>query len=165
MTDPKPPRNTRRWILLLIAAAMVLLAVGRVVYGLPRLGKEQLQAAQDLWRANQIPDYDVTIRVSGRQAAEYRVQVRQGEAREAWRNDAPLKQARTFRTWSVPGMFETMTRDVDHATGTIPVPGVGQLKLFCRFDRKYGFPREFLRVESGASNNDVSWKVVDFTPR
>lgn len=154
--------NRSRLAVLVVALLIVTAVVLRVTYGLPSLSGEELNAARALWEQAGPEDYDITILVSGRQAAEYRVEVRGGVAVQAWRNGQPLKQPRTFATWSVPGMFQTMQRDVDHMEGSVPVRDVGRLKLFSRFDSALGYPTAYLRVESGVVNNDVSWRVTHF---
>src|SRR4029450_13111439 len=79
----------------------------------PRLTPEVYYAALERWKAAAPPDYDIEVQVTGPQAAVYRVQARGGQPLAAMRNGHSLNQRRTFGTWSVPGMFSTMARDVD----------------------------------------------------
>jgi hypothetical protein len=135
----------------------------------PRLTPAAYYAALERWKAAAPPDYDIEIQVTGPQAAVYRVQVRGGQPTAAWRNNQPLHQRRTFGTWSVPGMFSTMARDVDvverRAAGRSK-PGEVELILKAEFDPKYSFPRRYQRIEWGSRRGSdavtVTWVVKEF---
>jgi len=126
-------------------------------------------AASARWKASAPADYDIEIEVAGPQAATYRVEVRGGQPRGAWRNGQPLKQRRTFGTWSVPGMFSTMARDVDvverRAAGQAK-PGETELILKAQFDPQYSFPQRYQRIEWGSRRGSdavtVTWEVKEF---
>ncbi|MCI0359477.1 MAG: hypothetical protein L0211_13455 [Planctomycetaceae bacterium] len=135
----------------------------------PRMTPEVFYAALERWKASAPPDYDIEIQVAGPQAAVYRVQVRGGQPTAAWRNGQPLAQHRTFGTWSVPGMFSTMARDVDvverRAEGRAK-PGEVELILKAQFDPQYSFPRRYQRIEWGSRRGSdavaVTWEVTEF---
>ena len=131
----------------------------------PALTAEALREARERWRQAGPADYDVEIRVQGPQPGTYRVQVRGGQATSAFRNDRPLAQQRTFGTWSVPGMFNTIARDVEQverrASGNAD-RFTPDLTLRASFDPKYGYPRRYVRMEAG-STLDVSWEVTSFS--
>src|SRR5690606_19614210 len=78
------------------------------------LTEENYAAAWQQWLDSAPSDYDMEIQVRGRQPARYRVEVRDGLARSATRNGNPLRQIRTFETWSGSGMFETVGTDLEH---------------------------------------------------
>ena len=104
------------------------------------------------------PDhYEIETEVSGRQAAVYRATVRNGRPVSLSRNGFPLPQERTWRTWSVDGMFGTIRNDV-RARQRQSEP---TLQLRCEYDTRYRFPRRYSRVEYGQPT-DVSWIVRDF---
>lgn len=134
---------------------------------LPPLTVEAFEQAKQLWQAQSPPDYNITIEVAGRQAAVYHVEVRAGEVVVSTRDSLPLKQRRTRGTWSVPGMFNTMQSDVDHAEqhrlGTA-ADGVPQVHLLALFDPQFGYPQRYHRTELRKfGNNDVvSWEVSQF---
>src|SRR5689334_20535899 len=89
---------------LLVGLAAALVALRQASYDpTPTLTPAAFHAAQEKWKSAAPQDYEVEIRVTGPQAAVYRVEVRNGEPRAAWRNDQPLASRRTFGTWSVPG--------------------------------------------------------------
>lgn len=176
---PRRPRSLLRrffvWTLLGVgigvAASLVILAIANRD-PTPRLTPAEFAAARERWAAAAPADYDIVIRVRGPQPATYRVEVRGGQALAAWRNDAPLTSIRTFGTWSVPGMFSTISRDVDVierlAEGR-PVPGAAELILKARFDPKYSFPQHYQRIEWGSRRGSnavtVTWDVIEFTVR
>ena len=133
----------------------------------PALTAERFQAARQAWAEHAPQDYDLEVVVEGPQPGTYRVSVRGGESVAASRNDQSLKQRRTFSTWSVPGMFGTIGRDLEqiarrragNADRFTP-----DLTLRASFDQELGYPRHYLRMESG-STQDVSWEVTKFEVR
>ncbi|MBW3600249.1 MAG: hypothetical protein KY475_23645 [Planctomycetes bacterium] len=155
---------------------------------LPPLSAEDFRKAQERWQANAVDNYDIEVRVRGRQPATYRVEVRDGEPAAAFRNGRPLTQKRTWGTWSVPGMFGTLASDFRHvaevesgrADETTP-----RLGLYGVFDPRYGFPRRYRRITwsqgreesmahrvgqgrvgaGGDAEMEVSWEVTEFTIR
>jgi hypothetical protein len=154
-------------------AAGIVAAVAYLRYAnydpTPPLTPELYYAARDRWRASGPKDYDVEIAVAGPQAATYRVQVRGGLPEAAWRNGHPLKQRRTFGTWSVDGMFSTIARDIDalerRAAGEA---GINETELILRaeFDPQYSYPRIYKRIEwgsrRGSTATTATWEVVEF---
>ena len=134
---------------------------------LPELDVAQFAEFQEKWRAAEIADYQITIEVSGRQAAVYSVDVRNGQVVTATRDGLPLRQRRTFSTWSVPGMFTTIQSDVDnlikHREGSADrlTP---QLLLRAKFHPQLGYPEKYHRTElqKWRSNSEVYWRVKSF---
>jgi len=159
------------WIVLAavaIAVAVAISAVRLLNYDpTPPLRPAEFYAAQERWKANSLPAYDIEVEVTGSQPAIYRVEVRDGTARAAFRNGRPLQQQRTFGTWSVPGMFSTMSRDVEnverHARGQAAA-NTPHLTLRAAFDPHFGYPAAYRRIEWG-SDVEVAWRVVKFEPR
>jgi hypothetical protein len=151
--------------LVVFLTGLVLLSINRGKY--PPLDRPEFEAARKLWAQNGPADYNIEIQVLGRQEATYSAEVRNGEVQSAKRNGTPLKQRRTFDTWSVPGMFETIGRDVENlekvksgrADASTP-----RLRLRCKFDEKYGYPLRYLREESSGvgDNPEVIWEVKKF---
>ena len=144
--------------------AMLGLSVLRKGKAAPRLTPELFRAAVEKWEKVGSSDYDIEIQVTGNQPATYFVEVRGGEARLALRNGKPLTQRRTFSTWSVPGMFATMSRDVDalerRAAGQTD-RSVPDLHLRAAFDPQYGYPAHYQRMEHH-SVREVEWHVTRF---
>jgi hypothetical protein len=136
--------------------------------GWEELTEENYEAARQQWLSVAPSDYDIEVQVRGRQPARYRVEVRGGLARQAFRNGAPLRSVRTYETWSVGGMFETVGTDLEHimlvasgkASATTP-----RVSSLVQFDEQYGIPRRYLRIERGGSggNPEVHWEVTEFT--
>lgn len=158
------------WMLVgLLAGVIVTLFVLRSRYAdpLPQISPADFHAARARWQANEVRDYDIEVEVTGTQGAKYRVQVRDGKALAAWRNDLPLKQERTFSTWSVRGMFGTMSRDIDalerRAAGKADQT-TKRLTLRAQFDPQTGYPASYRRIEWG-SPVEVSWRVTKFEAR
>ena len=128
----------------------------------PPLTAEALKQAETKWRDAKIGDYDVEIEVQSRQRETYAVEVRNGEPQQAWRNGQPLKQIRTFDTWSVPGMFDTIHSDFDRDDRQgQPAP---ELVLRAEFDERTGVPLKYKRIQWGA-DIEISWRVTKFEAR
>ena len=148
-----------------LAFALVLVRQ-RIHDPTPALTPEILAATQLRWERNGPADYDIEVQVEGNQPALYRVEVRRGEAVAAQRNGHPLKQLRTLGTWSVPGMFGTMSSDLEQlekrAAGKANAP-TPHLTLRARFNPATGYPEKYLRYEAG-SRMQVSWEVIRFEP-
>ncbi|MCA9223884.1 MAG: hypothetical protein KDA71_26420, partial [Planctomycetales bacterium] len=67
-------------VLLLLVAVGAFIAIRRP---LPPLNRERFDQAYEQWQTTGPANYDITIRVSGRQAAEYHVEVRDGDVATA----------------------------------------------------------------------------------
>ena len=124
-------------------------------------------AATEKWENAEVDSYRVEIEVRGRQPATYVVEVKEGKVQTATRNGQPLKQHRTLDTWTVPGMFYTMSIDLDHsvrhAEGRAE-PGEPNVRVRAIFDEEFGYPTRYHRtqfVEKG-ENPTTSWTVVKF---
>lgn len=134
---------------------------------LPELHRKEWLEARRRWETAALHDYDIKVSVSGRQAATYAVQVRDGEVVGATRNSEPLPQQRTWSTWTVEGMFETISRDLDsvekHLEGRADA-STPQLQLRALFHSELGYPQQYLRTEMVrfGANVEVSWEVVKF---
>lgn len=132
----------------------------------PSLSPEQFHAAHDHWKAHKLPNYDIEIKVTGPNASVYRVEVRDGDAIAAWRNGQPLKQHRTFGTWSIPGMFSTISRDVEALEQAEKAGQQRPLILRAGFQPEYGYPEHYRRIDNGSRKGSdsitVTWDVTEF---
>lgn len=134
-----------------VMVAVFALAIRR---SLPALTAEQLAAAEVRWDTAHLQDYAIEIEVVGAQPAVYVVEVRDGEPISATRNERPLTQRRTWETWTVPGMFDTLASDVESLAA-------GQnLVVRCQFN-DVGVPQRYDRIELG-TGQQVSWEVKRF---
>jgi hypothetical protein len=132
----------------------------------PSLSPEQFHAAHEHWKLHKIPSYDIEVKVTGPQAATYRVEVRDGEAVAAWRNGQPLMSQRTFGTWSIPGMFSTISRDIQAIERAAAEHRQRPLILRAAFNAEYGYPERYRRIDNGSRKGGdsiaVTWDVVEF---
>ena len=135
---------------------------------LPAISAEDLRRARQKWDRADITNYAVKVVVRGRDVSSYRVNVRDGVVQAAFRDDQPLRQERTWGTWSIQGMFETIETDMPsfelHREGKAEL-GTPQLALRGEFDDKLGIPRRYQRTEMRkfGSNLEVSWEVAEFS--
>jgi len=168
--NPKTRAALRRFVLWTLAGigmglVLSLIALRSMRYDpTPTLTPELFYAAHERWKAVAPPNYDIEVRVTGSQPATYRVQVRDGEAEAAWRNGRELSSRRTFGTWSVPGMFSTISRDIEaierHAAGKAD-RFTPRLTLRAEFDPEYSYPKRYRRIQN-RSTVEVAWEVVKF---
>jgi hypothetical protein len=132
----------------------------------PSLSPEQFHAAYEHWKAHKIPSYDIEVKVTGPQAATYRVEVRDGEPITARRNGQLLLSQRTFGTWSIPGMFSTISRDVEAIEQAAAEHKQHPLILRAAFNAEFGYPERYRRIENGSRKGGdsiaVTWDVVEF---
>jgi hypothetical protein len=157
------------WTLVGLALGMVggLIVLRQVHYDpTPTLTPELFGQAHERWKALAPANYDVEVRVTGPQAAVYRVEVRDGQPQAAWRNDQPLNSRRTLGTWSVPGMFSTMSRDVDAVQRAASKGSAPPLILRAQFDPQYSYPVRYRRIDNGSRKGSdaiaVTWDVIRF---
>jgi len=146
----------------------IMLVVLRQIYRdpTPALTPELFYAAHERWKSNPILNYDIEVRVTGPQAATYRVEVRDGQPQAAWRNDQPLTSRRTFGTWSVPGMFATISRDVEALERAAAKGAMPPLILRAEFDPNTSCPVHYRRIDNGSRKGGdamaVTWDVTEF---
>jgi len=147
--------------------ALLAIVVARTENTLPPLRPSDFYRARQQWEAHPLLNYNIEVAVTGRQAATYEVEVRDGEVVTAKRDGVALTRHRTFDTWSIPGMFTTIHSDVAnverHEAGTAETQ-TPQLQLRGLFDKRYGFPRRYHRTElkKWGPNQEVMWEVERF---
>jgi hypothetical protein len=81
--------------------------------------------------------------------------------------DGRTPPERTWNVWSVPGLFDTLERELELAEDPVhemnAAPGT-QLRLHCDFDPEFGYPRQYQRFTSGGGP-EVFWRVTSFQPK
>lgn len=164
-------RLTRRpWFIaaMLLPATLVLAVVlwRQFGPGLPQITPDDLAQARARWQANPVSDYDLTVVLNGRQTGELKVEVRNGEPVSMTRDGTPMKQERTWRPWTVPGMFETIETDFENAARPAEKFGSADVQVVIRakFDESHGFPVRYLHQIYGRLD-DLTWRVTEFAPR
>lgn len=177
MTDPTNPRNSGApipglsclaFLIGLVLAGLLAVTVfsGKVrSQALPELSRKRFDSAWETWQASGPASYQITIKVEGRQPAEYKAVVHEGRVVQATRNQYPLTQQRTMGTWSVPGMFDTIEYDVRVIEGenmTEQQRAAADLLLRAEFDSQYGYPAKYLRSDF-AMKTTTRWQVTEFT--
>jgi len=169
-TEITEPRRSRPWRLILPTIVLVVVGVvwllRTLLPGLPQFTEADLAAAQARWRAHEVRDYDLTIVLAGRKNEEIQVVVRGGEPTAVVRNGLPLKEARTMRPWTVPGLFETLETDLDNAAHPAEKFGSADVRVVLRaeFDPQNGIPRRYLQQVYGRLD-DLTWTVTEFRPQ
>lgn len=134
---------------------------------LPKLTPDRFYEAKARWEENAPANYNIEVAVTGRQAAVYYAEVRDGEVFAATRDGEVLSRLRTVDTWTVPGMFGTIQSDVvsleKHRSGTAS-QNTPQVLLRGYFDEQTGVPLRYHRTElrKWGPNAEVMWEVRQF---
>jgi hypothetical protein len=160
----------------MLAAGFVIAAVATAVVvvclqvfvaeRIPALTETRLDQAESLWERTGLHNYDMELKLQGAQPGTVEVQVRAGKV-TAQTRDGRTPPTRTWDYWSVPGLFETLARDMELAADPVHETGAEagtQWRLRCEFDPQFGYPRRYHRFVSGGGP-EVSWRVTRFVPR
>ena len=154
-----PPTKKRRWtgIVALVVVFAVIVAVVTVVRSnrLPELTQDRFDAARAKWKQNAPDSYNISVELSGMQPGIYEVVVENKLPTAATFNGHPLRERRTFGTWAVTGMFDTLARDLETNAQH------GYLMLGADFDEKTGIPLRYERIELRTGVHDaLKWVVT-----
>jgi hypothetical protein len=149
-----------------LAIACVALALQYfVAERLPALNQAALEAAVERWDQNTPPNYDMDILLRGAQPGKVHVEVRGGEVTAETRDGRDPGRS-TWGTWAVPGMFDTLERDLQIAANPQQeiqaAPGTSW-RLRGEFDPRFGYPVRYHRFVSGGP--EVYWQVTSFQPK
>jgi hypothetical protein len=156
--------------LLGVAAGIVgllMIVVLRQQPTLPKLTLDRFHEAKARWAERAPRNYNIQVAVTGRQAAVYYAEVRDGEVFAATRDGEVLSRLRTVDTWTVPGMFETIQSDVvnlqRHLDGSAD-QNTPQVLLRGYFGEQSGVPLRYHRTElrKWGPNVEVMWEVKRF---
>jgi Family of unknown function (DUF6174) len=150
--------------LVLGAALAVELLVGE---RLPPLTVEKLEAAEKLWQTAGPKSYDLDLTIEGAQPGVVHVEVRDGVTTAMQRDGIAPKQERVWDVWAVPGMFDTIERELQLAEDPqheMAAAAGTSVQLRGQFDPKFGYPARFHRIVFGGGP-EVYWKVTSFTPK
>jgi hypothetical protein len=149
-------------ILLSIVAALQFFVADKT----PKLTAEDLQAAMERWQRAAPKGYDMDLELRGAEPGKIHVEVRDSKVTAQTRNGQTPPE-RTWETWSVPGMFDTLERELELAEDPeheMDVAAGTKLQLRCAFDAKYGYPSRYHRFTTGAAP-EVDWRVTRFEPK
>jgi hypothetical protein len=159
----------RRLALIAFLIAAVVLVGAMAVISLfaaapiPELTEAMLEIAEERWQRAAPENYDIDIELRGAQPGTVEVQVRGGEVATLTR-DGRTPQPRTWRYWSVPGMFETLERELvlaEDPQHEAAATAGSQWQLRCEFDPRFGYPGRYHRFVSGGGP-EVYWRVTRF---
>jgi hypothetical protein len=175
-TNHTPPaveeRRFHRTILFLLVPAVicvvgvVLLMQTLVGERIPELTDIELERAEVLWTSAGPASYEMDLEILQGRPGTVHIEVRDGEISAMTRDNRTPAQ-HTWRYWSVPGLFETLERELEMAEDPVHEVGAAagtRWQLRCDFDPAYGYPRRFHRYVSGGGP-EVYWRVTSFVPK
>ncbi len=141
-----------------IAAALQYFVAER----LPELTEATLEKAIAQWDKSGPASYDMEIELRGARPGQVHVEVREREVAAETR-DGRVPGRWTWKTWSVPGMFDTLSQDLQIAENPeqqIQAAAGTKWRLRCEFDAQLGYPRRYHRLVTGGP--EVFWQVTKF---
>ena len=133
---------------------------------LHQLTSKDLDAARALWHQSAVTDYDLDVEVSGAQSGRYAIEVRGGKLRRITRDGEPANPA-DGDYWTVEGLFRTIEQELylaQSGTDAMQLPSGAQIVLLGRFDLTMGYPIDYVRQVTGASQS-VRIHVHGLVPR
>ena len=170
-STPPPRRRSRApavalGVLLGVAVAaggMFALSIAHRGEQMPRITRQDLEAAARRWDEHGPASYDMDISIGGRRPGPVYIEVRGGRVTRMTRDGVVPSQPRTWEYWTVPGQFDTIRQDFDSAEtpGGFGVLAVTETIFRAEFDPRYGYPRRYERTVLG-TNLDVDWTVTSF---
>ena len=131
---------------------------------LPPLTADALANAEALWNEHGPANYNLDIKIGGRQPGVVHVEVRDGEPTAMTRDGFTPKQRRTWEPWTVRGQFDTLQRELDNAADPVKgfdAPTGAQVIERARFDPALGYPLKYERAVLGTPL-EVAWEVEKF---
>ena len=158
----RPSKDSRGKIVFaivgIIAIAALVFVITRVrANSLPTITRADFEAAQQRWIDSETSNYEIAVKVEGMQPGSYEVAVQNDIATAATFDGRDLRRQRTFGTWSVGGMFDTLSRDLETNDKH------GYLLLKAEFDPEYGYPMKYERMEMRTGAHDtLQWEVTKF---
>lgn len=132
---------------------------------LPVLTPQRLDAARGQWQAHGPADYEMDVRIGGRQPGVVHIEVHDDQPTAMTRDGVTPKRRASWSAWTVPNMFDTL--DIELAGAANPERGFGAppaARVIERadFDPHTGYPRAYERFILGTAL-DMSWQVISFT--
>lgn len=129
---------------------------------LPTLTAETLEAARQKWAQAGPANYDLELKIAGRQPGVVEVQVRDGQVTQMKRDGVEPAERRTWAYWSVPAQFDTLEEELNNVHKA--ASGYEGARLEAQFDPHYGYPARYRRI---VTSNDLSmsWEVTRFAPQ
>ena len=161
-TSVNSPKRRGKRILAVIALISVVVAVVVAVRSrrLPELTQARFDAACARWKQHAPDSYEIEVKVTGMQPGVYGVVVDNKLPTSATFDGRPLTRPRTFGTWAVTGMFDTLAKDLETNAAN------GYLMLGAELDEATGIPLRYERIEvrTGA-HQALKWVVTKFEAR
>ena len=155
--------------LLVLLVIALLLGVVYFVFGrrIPELTPERLAEAQAKWARAGPASYTMDIDLGGARPGVVHIEIENGDPIAMTRDGVTPKQERVWGVWSVPGMFDTIERELELAEDPVNQMDAARgtkLWLRCEFDPVYGYPQVFHRAVRGGGP-EVYWEVTRFEPK
>jgi hypothetical protein len=146
-------------IILIVAVVLQVFVADKT----PVLTEQELDAARATWEKARPASYDMNVEIRGGQPGSAAVEVRDGTVTSAKVN-GEVPEQRVWNVWSVPGMFDTLERELVLAEDPqleMGAPPGTRLQLRAEFDPEFGFPRRYHRFSTGGAP-EVDWRVTKF---
>lgn len=146
---------------------VAVLAIWLLRDTIPPLSREAFDAARARWNERGPTNYDFSVVFSGGQPGSYDVEVRGGEVTRLVLDGEPLRRTDSWKSWTVPGMFDLMAMDlalIEDAARGVAERG-SELRVSAEFDEQLGYPRRYRRIVLGIQQPTSEWEFTGFTSR
>lgn len=154
---------------LVMALLAIVLMLGLAYFAfaqrIPELTPEAFEDALAKWEQNGPASYTMDIKLSGTRPEDVHIEVTNGVPVAMTRGGNTPDQERVWSVWTVPGMFETIERELELADDPereMQAAEGTKLWLRCKFDPTYGYPAIFHRAIRGGGGPEVYWEVTRF---
>lgn len=168
-----PGRGSAGMRAIVLAVGACIIAITSIVFALqyfvaerlPELSEASLEQATKLWDKRGPASYDMDIELRGARPGQVHVEVRDRDV-VAETRDGREPGRWTWKTWSVPGMFDTLSQDLqigENPEQQIQAAKGTKWRLRCEFDTQFGYPSRYHRMVTGGP--EVFWRVTKFEPK
>lgn len=151
--------------LLGLLVPIILVSYYRSGSQLPVLTHERLEAASARWQTNGPQNYEMQIKIGGRQPGVVQIVVDAGHPVAFTRDGVTPKRRATWDAWTVPNMLDMLDTELAGAanpqTGFGAPPGARVIER-AEFDPETGCPIAYERIVLGTAL-DMSWRVTQFS--
>jgi hypothetical protein len=170
VSHPMRRHGASRRVIFVAVLIMTIAVIGAllvrqvfVAQRIPELTEARLQQAEELWEQSGPASYVMDLDLRGAQPGRVHIEVQSNEITAMTRNGRTPPR-RTWRVWSVPGLFEMLGRELQLADDPVHEMGAAagtQVRVRCEFDAKLGYPNRYHRYMS-AGGPEVFWRVSRF---
>ncbi|MEE2739112.1 MAG: DUF6174 domain-containing protein [Planctomycetota bacterium] len=127
------------------------------------LTRENLKTAEQYWADHGPSNYFLELHLSGNQKGVHQVKVKNSQVTEMTTNGVTVAES-VWKYWSVEGLFRQLRVELHNAQQPLKPYGLQNsdlVTLRVQFEKKWGFPRYFMRHVTGTPHH-IQWNIERF---